>query len=101
MPTSETDNPEGIDSDDVDTYGTAATETFDSGPDVAADGSLKRESTVPDAPVNDDSAGNAVLRTLWYKFRGTLIAAAGPLREFLIPLLAVAAVVLFVAWLLM
>jgi len=100
MPASETDDPETIDSDDVDTYGTAATETFDSGPDVAADGSLKKESAVPDASIDDDSAGNAVLRTLWYKFRGTLIAATGLLREFLIPLLAVAAVVLFVVWLL-
>lgn len=100
MPASERDNPEAIDSDDVHTYGTTSTETFDSGPDVAADGSLKSESQTTDSPSNDDTAGNAVLRTLWYKFRGALIAATGLLREFLIPVLAVAVVILFVAWLL-
>jgi predicted nucleic acid-binding Zn-ribbon protein len=89
-----------LDAGDVDTYGTTSTEPFDSGPDVAADGSLERESEVADAPGNDDSAGNAVLRTFWYKLRGTLIAATGLLRELLIPLLAVVAVVLLVAWLL-
>lgn len=102
MPSSDRDEPEAVASDQVDTYGTTPDESYESGPDVAVDGSVAaNQQRSSEQTTATDQHGHTTLRSAWYTLRATILAPIGLLREFLVPILAFAVVAGIVVWFLL
>jgi len=92
--------PEAVETDHAQTYGTTPEPDFDSGPDVAVDGSVDASEQPQESPsVQKGSQFGNWLRRIRWKLRATLRAPIGLLREMALPILAFVLVVVAVWWL--
>jgi len=92
--------PEAVETDRTQTYGTTPEPDFESGPDVAVDGSVDAsEQPRENPPTEQVSQIRQWLRRRRRKFTATLRVPVGLRRELFLPILAFVLVIVVVWWL--
>jgi len=102
LQSSSSTGPDALDDTDTHTYGTTPDPEFESSPDVAVDGSVEasQHDTLPGHNEGSRSGITATGRRIYHILRATLLAPVALFRQYLLPILAFAVVVVVVLWLL-
>ncbi|AAV44383.1 unknown (plasmid) [Haloarcula marismortui ATCC 43049] len=102
LQSSSSTGPDALDDTDTQTYGTTPDPGFESSPDVAVDGSVEasQHDTLPAHKEASGSGLTATARRAYHTLRATILAPVALVRQYLLPILAFAIVVVVVLWLL-
>ena len=101
LPDTGDQGPEAVETTRTQTYGTTPEPDFDSGPDVAVNGSVDASEETRKGPTtHQESQLKNWLRRVRWKLGATLRAPIELLRELLLPILAFMLVIAAVWWLL-